>query len=172
MAAKLLTLAALAVAVSILAQLLWLALSALLVAVRGPSDPPPFAEGFVSDAAGLAGRGMLLAVLVVWGAFALANLTRNTGAALGIGFVYFAIIESVVGGFRPGLLRWLMGPNVAAFLTPGGLELPSGEVLPENSGLTSPVLQLTNLRAGLTLTLVVVVAIAIATVLFKRRDIA
>jgi hypothetical protein len=47
---------------------------------------------------------------------ALATVTRNTGAALGISFVYLAIVEGLIRGLRPGWTAWLLGDNGSIFL--------------------------------------------------------
>ncbi len=48
---------------------------------------------------------------------AVAAIGRNTAAALGTVFVYFAIVERLISGLRPLWQRWLIGDNVAVFLT-------------------------------------------------------
>lgn len=42
---------------------------------------------------------------------ALAMIARNTGAAIGIGFAYLAVVESLVRALRPGWQPWLIGDN-------------------------------------------------------------
>ena len=56
---------------------------------------------------------MLLTVLVALLGFGLTNLIRNTGAALGVGFVYFAIVETAVRALRPAWQPWLLSTNAA-----------------------------------------------------------
>lgn len=51
--------------------------------------------------------------------FALATAGRNTAAALGVGFVYLAIVESLIRAFRPKWVGWLIGDNLSAFLQGG-----------------------------------------------------
>lgn len=48
--------------------------------------------------------------------FALATAGRNTAAALGVGFVYLAIVESLIRAFRPQWVGWLIGDNLSVFL--------------------------------------------------------
>ncbi|GAC1325432.1 MAG: hypothetical protein NVSMB13_08560 [Mycobacteriales bacterium] len=50
-------------------------------------------------------RGIGLVAFTSLTSFAVAGLVRNTGAALGAGFVYFAIVENFVRGVRPGWAR-------------------------------------------------------------------
>lgn len=59
--------------------------------------------------------GVLSAVAGAMG-FAIAAIGRNTAAAVGAGFVYIAIVESVVRGYRPSWTRWLIGDNAATFV--------------------------------------------------------
>lgn len=54
--------------------------------------------------------------------FALATAGRNTAAALGVGFVYLAIVESLIRAFRPKWIGWLIGDNLSVFLQ-GGEEI-------------------------------------------------
>lgn len=46
-----------------------------------------------------------------------ATVGRNTAAALGAAFVYFALVEGLIRGLRPGWQRWLVGDNATLFLT-------------------------------------------------------
>ena len=63
---------------------------------------------------------MLLTVLAGLLAFGLTNLVRNTGAALGIGFVYLVIAESAVRALRPRWQPWLLSDNAVALVQDGG----------------------------------------------------
>ena len=67
----------------------------------GTDDALP--AGFWGDLLAAQGRSVLLTVLVALLGFGLTNLVRNTGAALGIGFVYFAVLENGVRACRPGV---------------------------------------------------------------------
>jgi hypothetical protein len=51
--------------------------------------------------------------------FSLATVGRNTAAALGVGFVYLAIVETTIRAFKPQWTSWLIGPNLGAFLAGG-----------------------------------------------------
>ena len=81
-----------------LAQLVWLGVGSYFASAKGTSR---VTDDFWSDTFALQGRCVLLAVLLGLIGFGLANLIRNTGAALGIGFVYF-ILELIAMGIRPG----------------------------------------------------------------------
>jgi hypothetical protein len=114
------------------------------------------------------GRGVLFVVLAALGGFGLANLVRNTGAALGIGFVYFAIIEVAVGAFRPTWHPWLLTQNAVGLVLPDGLPV----YLYETPGQMEPTeYVVTNLQGGVLLTAVVAVVVGIGVALFARRDI-
>lgn len=60
----------------------------------------------------IAGVSAMAAVL----GFSLAAVGRNTAAALGIGFVYLAVVEGLIRGFRPQWVDWLVGDNAALFM--------------------------------------------------------
>ena len=62
---------------------------------------------------------MLLTVLAALLGFGLTNLTRNTGAALGIGFVYFAILETAIRILRPVWEPWLLSNNAVGLRRAG-----------------------------------------------------
>jgi len=174
MGAKIAVLAGFAVALSVAAQVLALAVVWLLSLLRGSNPAVPLPDDFWVDALGTAGRGAILAVLVVLGGFALANLTRNTGAALGIAFVYFAIIENLVGGVLPRFARWSVAFNVGGLLNPGGIDgVPTGvkTSVEDSVGLLASTMSISNARGGLVLTLIVVAFLAVATILFTRRDV-
>ena len=76
-------------------------MAGILDAAAGTDDALP--AGFWGDLLPTQGRSVSLAVLAALIGFGLANLTRNTGAALGIGFVYFAILETAIRILRPML---------------------------------------------------------------------
>ena len=47
---------------------------------------------------------------------AVAAVGRHTAAALGVVFVWTAVIEGLVRGFRPLWTPWLLGDNLVSFL--------------------------------------------------------
>ena len=165
MGAKLGVLALGAAAFGVVAQLAWLAMAGILRAFVGTADRLP--EGFWGDLLATQGRSVLLVVLAALGGFGLANLVRNTGASLGIGFVYFAIIETAIGAFRPTWQPWLLTNNAAGLVVPDGLTL----YIWERPNQMEPTEYLvTNLQGGILLTVVVAVVLGIGVVLFARRD--
>jgi ABC-type transport system involved in multi-copper enzyme maturation permease subunit len=88
---------------------------------------------------------------------AIATVGRNTTAALGVAFVYFAVLEGLIRGFRPSWQPWLLGDNAAQFIA----NEPAGLAMADKT------------TADVTIVLLayVTVAIAIATVFFSRRDV-
>jgi hypothetical protein len=152
----------------VLAQAAWLGMATLLEGVAG--DGAPVKAGFWDVELAMQGRGVLFTVLAGLGGFALANLIRNTAAALGAGFVYFAVVETAVRGLVPAWQPWLVTNNVVGLLYPGGLQLylPNG-IGPDGQPAVREYL-LGNLQSGVYLTCLVAVFVAAGAVLFARRD--
>jgi hypothetical protein len=155
----------------VLAQAGWLLMAWILRSVVGTDDALP--DDFWGELLGLQGRSVLLTVLIALLGFGLTNLVRNTGAALGIGFVYFAVLETALRGFRPSWEPWLLSTNAAGLLAPGGLEVPDyGNLTVTPEGLAEPsIYVLTNLQAGIFLTAVAALIVGAGVVLFTRRDV-
>lgn len=134
-------------------------------------------SGFWPELAGTAGRGLVLVVLAGSFGFAIAMLVRNTGAALGTAFVYFAVLENAVRivFLKYGSEAFMLTTNAGAFVTPGGLEVPRRIVdqTLADGGRSSETLylQLTNGRAFLTLLVYLVVLAVPAVWSFTRRDV-
>jgi hypothetical protein len=161
-AAKLGILVGAAVLLGVVAQAAWLAMAGILNAVAGDGADVP--AGFWGHLLALQGRGVLLTVLAGLVGFGLANLTRNTGAALGAGFVYFAVVETAVRALRPTWQPWLLSNDAAALMNPGGLRIWINVPAPGHDYL------IRNLPAGIFLTAVTVVVVGAGAVLFARRD--
>ena len=154
-----------------LAQAGWLLMAWILRSAVGTDDPLP--DGFWGELFPAQGRSVLLTVLMALLGFGLTNLVRNTGAALGVGFVYFAVLETALRGFQPSWEPWLLSTNAAGLIVPGGLELPDYDNLtvgPE--GFAEPSIYLLgNLQAGIFLGAVVAVIVGVGVVLFAKRDV-
>jgi hypothetical protein len=88
---------------------------------------------------------------------AIATVGRNTTAALGVAFVYFAVLEGLIRGLRPQWQPWLVGDNAAQFI--------SGEAVGE------AMADKTSLEVTLTLLLYAAVLVTVATVFFNSRDV-
>jgi hypothetical protein len=130
-------------------------------------------DGFWSELLAAQGRSVLLTVFIALLGFGLANLVRNTGAALGIGFVYFAVLETALRALEPSWQPWLLSNNAAALVAPGGLEIPdysTPTVGPDGFGEPT-IYVVDNLQAGIFLTAVAAVVVAIGVALFAKRDI-
>lgn len=164
---KLLVTAAMAAALGLLAQVLWTATAHVLGRTRGTTGPLP--PDFWTDVLAQQARAVLLVTLMALLGFALANLIRNTGASLGVGFVYFAIIENVVGAVRPAWQEWLLVPNILALLSNGGHRI---FVTPGVGQDEAPVREvvLSNLHGALVIGAITAATVALGVVLFKRRD--
>ena len=115
---KLAVVMAVAVLVAVVAQLVWVGIAALASEFRGTWEGR--APDFLTELVGVQARGVLLGALAAAGGFALAMIVRSTGAALGIAFVYLAVVENAVRGFVPRARPFLLGENVAALLNPAG----------------------------------------------------
>ena len=112
-----------------------------------------------ADVVAVVARGALIAGLAAAIGFALASTARNTTTALIIGFMYFAVVEGLLRGFRPKWQPWLIGDNAAAFV----------------SGEPASVFSLGNSH-GVLVALLVVAAYAfglvvLATFAFRARDV-
>lgn len=171
MGVKLVVASAAALVVGVVAQLLWLAAGEIIAHTRGTTGTP---AGFWSDLLGLQGRVLLLVVLAALGGFAIANLVRNTGASLGVGFVYFAVVETAVRAARPAWQQWLVTDNAAALVLQGGLPVyVSGDQSFDEQGNLidgGREMVLSNLHGGSYLGVVVLVLVVVGVVAFKRRD--
>ena len=115
-------------------------------------------------------RGLVLVAAAATVGYAIAMLVRNTGASLGVAFVYFVVLEN---GLRFALTRhgiepYLLSTNFVAFLFPGGLEVPGEATGPYGEQST---VDLNNLRSFFTfMTYTALLAIPAAWS-FSRRDV-
>lgn len=160
--AKVGVLAGAAALLGVLVQAAWLAMAWIVYAVAGDGAGMP--AGLWGHLLALDGRSVLLTVLAALVGFGLANLTRNTGAALGVGFVYFAVVETAVRALRPAWQPWLMSNDAVALMFPGGLRIYIQD------GAQGHDYLIRNLPAGITLACVTAVVLTIGALLFARRD--
>lgn len=169
MATKLTVLVALTALLGAVAEAVWLAAAQVLATTRGTAATP---HGLWGELIGSAGRGVLLVVLVGLLGFGVANLLRNTAAAFGVGFVYFAIVENVLRVLRPRWQEWLITNNAVALLHHDGLRLfISDSVVDARGGFqTTRQLHLTNVHGALVIGAVTAVVVLVGVVLFTRRD--
>jgi hypothetical protein len=106
---------------------------------------------------GMAARCAAVGAFAAAVGLAVATVGRNTAAALGAVFVYFAIVERLISGLRPLWQRWLIGDNVAMFLT--GLDN------------RDPPLHRTMTSSGMLLLSYAAALAAIAVAWFRARDV-
>jgi ABC-2 type transport system permease protein len=105
---------ALGVAVCTIAILTILSLAlAAAAALRGTTI---VTEGWSTDVFATGSRiaGAAMAAAVIGGA--VAAVGRHTAAALGVVFVWAAVIEGLVRGLQPGWSPWLLGENLVSFV--------------------------------------------------------
>jgi hypothetical protein len=150
-------------ACAILAALISFALQAVFLAsllpavIANGSSTGTDAGWWVSLIVAMLRASLLTAIAAMLGV-ALATLGRNTSFALVAIFTWFAVVEGLVRGLKPGLAQYLWGENVATVV-------PWAQ-LPDARFQRGPLLAL------LTLTFYVLVITTIATLAFRRRDIA
>jgi hypothetical protein len=155
-------LAGAAALLGVVAQAAWLAMAGILSARAGDGGRLP--AGFWEHLLALQGRSVMLTVLAALAGFGLANLIRNTGAALGVGFVYFAVVETAVRSLRPAWQPWLLSNDAVALLYPGGLRIWIQD------GAQGHEYLIHNLPAGVTLASATALVVGAGAVLFARRD--
>jgi ABC-type transport system involved in multi-copper enzyme maturation permease subunit len=164
---KLLVTAAAAAVIGVVAQMAWVATAGVLAHTRGSAGDLP--AGFWSDVFQQQARCVLLAALMAMLGFSIANLIRNTGAALGIAFVYFVMLEPVVRAVRPVWQQWLLVPNIGALLGEDGNTIIVGPG-PGQRAFEPYEVVLSNVHGGLVIAGLTAVIVATGVVLFKRRD--
>jgi len=170
--AKLAVLAGALALLGVVSQALWWGTAAVMAATLGRTGQVP--DGFYGDLLAQQGRAVLLVVLMGLLGFALSNLVRSTGVALGVGFVYFAIVENAVRQIRPAWQEWLLVDNAVALVQRGGHRVyVYGEGVVDETGAyvdSGREIVLSNLHGGLVLGLVTAGLVAAGAVLFARRD--
>lgn len=156
----------------VISQALWWGTALIMARTLGRTGPLP--DGFYDDLLAQQGRSVLLVLFTALLGFALSNLVRNTGAALGVGFVYFAVVESAVRAIRDSWQEWLLTDNAVALVLQGGNRLfLQDEGFVDESGnfvFSGRELVLSNLHGALVLGLVTTALLALGVVLFQRRD--
>lgn len=169
---KLAVIAAASALLGLFSQVLWWGTAYVLAATLGRTGPLP--DGFHGALLAQQGRAVLLVVLAALLGFGLSNLVRNTGAALGVGFVYFAIVETAVRNIRSTWQEWLLTDNALALVQRGGHRLflyDQGFVDEQGTFVSGGrELVLSNLHGALVLSLVTAALVALGAALFVRRD--
>ena len=105
--------------------------------------------------------------------YSLAHIVRNTGALLGLAFVYLVLIENAVRVFLPRLNPGLIAHNIAALLLPHGIDVEVRRI-PTFSTSSEPIgpifHHLSGLRGGTMLTVLTIATVGAAVLIFRRRD--
>ncbi|UOY02770.1 hypothetical protein [Blastococcus sp. PRF04-17] len=169
MTAKIAVLMGACVLLGVVAQALWLGMSGILRAVAGTDEALP--QGFWGELLQTQARGVLLTVIAGLMAFGLTNLVRNTGAALGIAFVYLVIVENAVRAMRPRWQPYLLSDNALGLVNRDGWTLFFYDGQPDATGFVEPVEYfLGPLQSGTFLSVLAAIIVGIGAVLFARRD--
>ena len=138
-----------------------------------PRAPPRSSDAFWGDLLAQQGRLVLFAVLLGLIGFGIANLIRNTAAALGVGFVYF-IAEIILQNVRPAWQEWFLTINAGALVNEGGLRvyIYTGEPVFQSDGSISDGREvlISNWHGGLVLGGLALLLLLVGGFLFKRRD--
>lgn len=173
MAAKLIVLLAAVLTLAVLAQLVWFASAKVLLHYRGlpVSSLGPQAAHFWSHFVQAQSRAAALSLVTALLGFGLASLMRNSAAALGVAFVYFAVVESVVRWLNPDLQPYLLTTNIAAWIAEHGITVYGKEVYdPQQGFVTARAIHVSTLHGGLTLLVCTALVTALALAVFARRD--
>jgi ABC-2 type transport system permease protein len=112
---------------------------------------------WLARAGGIVLRGAVLVSIAAAIGLAIASIGRNTAAALGVAFGYFAIAEPFLRAWRPGWDRWLAGGNIAVYL-------PIDSNAAARTGRSV-------LSAGVVLVAYGAILMAAAIAVFRRRDV-
>lgn len=172
--AKLLAISSVVLALSAIAQLLWAGTARLLINSRGVavSSLGPDAAHFWPDVLRVQIRAALVVVPVVLIGFGLANLIKNTAAALGIAFVYLAVVESVLRAISPALQPYQFTTSLLAWVSQNGITVYGDLVYDREVGAVVPqAIHVSNLHGGVTMMVYALVVAAASIALFRRRDI-
>lgn len=174
MSAKLLALLSSVLIFAVLAQVLWFGVAKALVHYRGlpVSSLGPPAAHFWSHVVNAQARAALLVLITALVGFGLASLMRNSAAALGVAFVYFAVVENVIRWLNPDLQPYLFTTNVGAWIANNGLTVFGKAVYNQRFGGVVPrEIHISNLHGALTLLIFAGIVTVAAVTTFARRDI-
>ena len=174
MAAKLLALLGVVVVLSAVAQTIWAVSARLLIDHRGVpvSTLGDAAPHFWSDVLQSQFRSALLVVPFALLGFGLANLIKNTAAALGVAFVFLVVVESVLRAVSRSLQQFQITTNVAAWISPGGITVYGDNAFdPAQNAVMPKEIHISNLHGGVTLMIYAAVVLGVSLVMFRRRDI-
>ena len=112
---------------------------------------------WLREVAGIVVRAGVIASIAAVLGFSLASVARHTAAGLGIAFALSAVIEPLLGAWRPNWQRWFLTQNMSLFVTGQDPGFP-----PVDRGLWRP---------GLVLAVYGLLALCAAALVFRRRDV-
>ncbi|HEX4728820.1 MAG TPA: ABC transporter permease subunit [Jatrophihabitans sp.] len=174
LAAKLLALLSVMLAVACLAQLAWFGIAHLLLHYRGlpVSSLGPKARNFWRHILDGQLRAILLVVPTTVLGFAIANLIRHTAAAFGVGFVYFAVVESLIRAFDRDWQPYLLTTNIGAWISNGGLTVYGRQTFDRRVNAFTPrPIHLSNAHGATVLAVYSVLILLVSLAVFRRRDV-
>lgn len=174
MAAKLLALLVSVLVMAMLAQVLWFGTAKLLLHYRGlpVSSMGPLAAHFWSHVVNAQLRAAPLVLVTALIGFSLASLMRNSAAALGVAFVYFAVVENVIRALKPDWQPYLFTTNLGAWIANNGLTVFGKAVYNEHAGFVTPrEIHISNLHGAVVLLIFAGIATVAAVTTFARSDI-
>lgn len=163
LATKLLVLVGAIATVAAALQAAWVATSLVLAGPRGSSAPDPV---IWSEVLGLQSRLVVVAVVTAVAGFAIANLTRSTAGAIGVGFGYALAVEGALRWLSPSMQTWLLSNNVLAFVQ------AHTYVVTWSDAEQLMVLRISHLQAAALMTSTVCLLLLVGAALFRRRDLA
>jgi hypothetical protein len=131
---------------------------ALATVVRGSTATEP---GWFGDLVSTVARVSAVASAIALVGGAVATIGRNTAAALGAVFVYLALLESLLRGFRPALSRFMFGDSAVVLISGNQMEVPDG----------SSIVVLTQGQAYVVIAAWVALLVAVALVMLRVRDV-
>jgi ABC-2 type transport system permease protein len=154
--AKLVAAIATVLTLTLLIQAIFVGALWLLAATRGVNIPDPgLWHGIVGS---ILRVSAISSVAGVFG-LAIAVITRSVTAAMASGFVYLAVIEGLIRGYKPGLAQYLVGDNAIAWIT--GRPFTTSD----------PSHPVTLVHAVVVLSIYAVILTAAAAVSFRSRDV-
>ena len=174
MAAKLVALLTSVLLLAALAQAVWYGVAKALLHYRGlpVSTLGPLAEHFWSHVVNAQARAASLALITALVGFSLASLMRNSAAALGVAFVYFAVVENAIRALRPEWQPYLFTTNVAAWIADKGITVYGKSVFNPQQGYVLPrEIHISNVHGAVVLLVFAGVVTVAAVTAFARRDI-
>ncbi|HEX9696679.1 MAG TPA: ABC transporter permease [Actinomycetota bacterium] len=151
---KLIVAVAVCVGFALAVQALLLLAMLPVAAIRGSTVGVDGA--FLGSLFGGLGRATLMFAVASAIGFAIGATGRNTAAALGVGFVYVAVIEGFLTGFLPWFRPWSMVGNAIIWVSGEG----SREIIGRSVG-----------AAGFLLAAYAAGVSALATAIFRARDV-